>query len=92
MKRTRKRRIDPLKFICWIIVPSGLLLLFLLDMFELYTFTAARLLALGGCLMVILLPLCSEITIKDISIKRDKNKAEKKTGGIKDARYTTNIH
>ena len=58
--------------ICWIVIPIITLVLLILDGLGIYTFTDERLLVMGACLLVVLLPLFQEITIKSISLKKDR--------------------
>ena len=67
----RKKRFDRLGVICWIILPVFALFLLLLDGFGLYSFTTERLIVLGAILIVVLLPFFNEITIKNLSVKKD---------------------
>ncbi len=71
----KKHRIDCLKPICWIIVPAITVTLLVLDALGIYTFNVVRLTVLGIVLLVTLLPFFSEIRIKDISVKRSKEKS-----------------
>lgn len=70
----KKRRFKCLKPICWIVFPVITATLLVLDALGVYTFNTERLIVLGIGLLAVLLPICSEIKIKDISIKcSDKN-------------------
>ncbi len=73
MKR-RKKSIDGLKAVCWIILPIAVITLLILDASGVYAFTAERLLVLGVGLLIILLPFFSEISFKNVSVKREKKK------------------
>ncbi len=66
----RKKRTDFLKLICWTIIPALTATLLVFDALKIYTLTDKRLLVLGVVLAVILLPFFSEITLKDLSVKR----------------------
>lgn len=72
-KGGKKRRSDCLKAVCWILVPIVVTGLLLLDAFGIYSFSTERLAVLGVVLLIVLLPFFSEITVKDLSIKRDKH-------------------
>ena len=61
-----------LRYICWVIVPIIIAALIALDGLGVYEFTTERLIVLGIGLVVILLPFFSEITVKNFSVKRDK--------------------
>ena len=71
---SKKKHFDILKFICWIIVPISIIILLVLDALKIYTFNTERLLVLGAGLVTILLPFFSEITVKDLTVKRNKTK------------------
>lgn len=75
----KKRRIDCLKIICWIIVPMAVVVLIILDALNIYTFNTERLLVLGIGLLVVLLPFFSEITIKNLSVKRNNSNSSGKS-------------
>ena len=55
-------------------VPLTAIVLLVLDALEIYTFNTERLLVLGTGLVTILLPFFSEITVKDLTVKRNKTK------------------
>lgn len=79
-KRTEKKsRMDLLKPVCWAIVPIVVVALLILDAVGVYSFNNERLLVLGICLGVILLPFFSEITVKDLSVKRGKANSREDT-------------
>ena len=61
-----------MKLFCWCLIPTAAALLLVLDGLCLYTFNDRRLLVLGMCLAVLLLPFFSEITVKNLSFKREK--------------------
>lgn len=67
------KRSGSLGLICWIVIPLVVIVLLILDGLGVYSFTTERLIVLGAGLLVILLPFFSEITVKNISVKRDKN-------------------
>lgn len=73
MKKTKRR--DYLKTLCWIVVPVLAATLLALDAFGIYIFNTERLLVLGTGLLIILLPYFNEITVKDLSIKRNRTKS-----------------
>lgn len=68
----KKRGKDYLKFICWILVPVLTLILVLLDALNIYSFNKERLIVIEVGLLVILLPFFNEITLKNLSVKRNK--------------------
>ena len=69
----KKRRRDSLKQICWCVFPLAVMLLLVADGIGVYIFTTERLLVLGACILVILLPCFSEISIKDFTMRRNKH-------------------
>lgn len=71
----QKSKVDCLKYVCWIIVPIITAALIVLDALNIYTFNVERLVVLGIGLLVVLLPFFSEITVKDISVKRNRTKS-----------------
>ena len=66
----KKKRLGCICTICWIIIPIIIVTMLLLDGLGIYPFNTQRLLVIGGCVLVVLLPFFSEITIKNISIKK----------------------
>lgn len=77
-KRKKRKRIGCTYIICWTVLPIAVIALLLLDAFGVYTFNGERLLVMGACALVVLIPLFSEITVKSISLKRKDNAEEKK--------------
>ena len=75
MKKTSRKSKSKkcIALICWIIIPIGVLTFIILDGIGLYSFTTERLIVLGVCVVVVLLPFFSEITIKNFSIKKDSD-------------------
>lgn len=73
-KRTihNKKFFSGLSIICWIVVPLAVITLLILEGLGLYRFTTERLIVLGVGILIILLPFFSEITVKNISVKRNK--------------------
>ena len=73
MKRTltkKKRSFDCIHTICWIIIPMVIITLLVLDGLKLYIFNTERLIIIGACIFVVLIPFFKEITIKDFSLKK----------------------
>lgn len=70
--RRKKRKRDSLKRICWCMIPMAFLLLLYADATGVYVFTTERLLVLGAGMLIILLPCFSEISIKDLTVRRNK--------------------
>lgn len=60
-----------LKHLCWGILPAAIVAVLILDGLGIYSFNTERLIVLGAVLIVVLLPFFSEITVKNISIKRN---------------------
>lgn len=75
-KNKKKHRKDSSCFVCWIIVPLALICLLVLDGLGLYLFNTERLVVIGVCIIVVLIPFFSEITIKSISLKKETNHNE----------------
>ena len=73
----KQRRIDLIKLMCWLIFPLIGIGLLVLDALEIYTFTPMRLVVMGVLVLLALIPFFSEISIKDISLKRHNEKKEK---------------
>ena len=73
----KQRRIDKMKPLCWILLPLIGITLLVLEALGIYPFTPMRLIVIGVIVLLLLLPFFSEISIKDISFKRDKEKKEK---------------
>lgn len=69
---TKKRCKDYLKNVCWIIVPIIVVALLVLDALGLYIFNSERLMVLGIGLLIILLPFFNEISLKNLSVKRNQ--------------------
>lgn len=69
----KRRRLDYLKCLCWGLCPIITACLLVLDAKGIYTFNAERLLTLGIGFLIILLPCFSEVTIKDLTVRRDKS-------------------
>ena len=70
----KNKRFDYLKAVCWIIIPIIVISLLVLDALGVYTFNDDRLMVLGIGLLIILLPFFSEITVKNLSVKRNNSK------------------
>ena len=71
-KKRKRKRTNGICLICWIIVPLVILAGLFLDGFGVYLFNTERLLVIGACILVMLIPFFSEITIKSVSIKKEK--------------------
>ena len=67
-KRKKRHRIF---ILCWVVVPLALLTMLVLDGMGIYLFNTERLLVVGACILVLLIPFISEITVKDVSVKKE---------------------
>ena len=72
-KRKKRRRINRICLICWIIIPLSTITVLVLDGLGVYLFNTERLLVIGACVLVALLPFFSEITVKNVSLKKEKD-------------------
>lgn len=72
-KHKKKKLQNYIGLICWIAAPLFLIFLLVLDGLGLYLFNTERLIMIGACIAVVLFPFASEITFKNISIKKDQN-------------------
>lgn len=68
--RKKKKKFNCMQLICWIIIPFATIGMIILDGLGLYTFNTERLIIIGACVFVILMPFFKEITIKDFSLKK----------------------
>lgn len=75
----KEKRIDKLKTVCWLILPLALILLMFLDAKGIYIFNTERLIVIGTIILIVLIPFFSEITFKDISLKRIVKDTKKNT-------------
>ena len=69
----QKHKADSLKRLCWGLIPVVAACLLVLDAKGIYLFTPERLLVLGVILMIILLPCFSEVSIKNLTVLRNKS-------------------
>ena len=72
-KKRKRKRIICINLICWLIIPITIIVMLVLDGLGIYLFNTERLIVIGACLLVILIPFFNEITIKNISLKKDNN-------------------
>ena len=77
--RRKKKKLNCIRLICWIILPIAIITLLLLDALQLYIFNTERLIIIGACIFVVLIPFFKEITVKDISLKRETMGNERNT-------------
>ena len=78
MKKTTKRKknkknLSIIGLLCWLIVPSVSVILLVLDGVGIYNFNTQRLIVIGACVLVLMIPFFEEITIKSISLKKENN-------------------
>ena len=71
--RKKKKKLICIRLICWIIIPFMLVAVLVLDGLELYIFNTQRLIVMGACILVVLIPFLNEITIKNFSIKKEND-------------------
>ena len=69
-KRKRKR-LNAINLICWLILPTLLIIMLIMDGIGLYTFNKERIIIIGLSILVMLIPFFSEIRIKDFFIKKE---------------------
>lgn len=67
----RRKRLNPINLICWIIIPSAITLMLVLDGLGFYIFNTDRIIVLGVGISVLLIPFVSEISVKNFSIKKE---------------------
>lgn len=76
-KEKQNKNINTLKILCWAVIPLIGIILVVLDALNIYTFSSLRLIVIGTCAVVLLLPCFKEIKIGEISIKNAiENKKE----------------
>lgn len=76
LKRNKKKR-NSICLICWIFIPTAIITLLVLDALKLYAFNTERLIIIGACIFVVLIPFFKEITVKDFSLKRETTNNQK---------------
>lgn len=79
MKKALKKKSKHIKsiyIVCWAIMPVVIAALLVLDGIGIYHFNSERLLVIGLCILVALIPFFSEITIKNISFKKEPDNKE----------------
>ena len=75
-EQKQNQNINVLKVLSWIIVPIICLTFLFLDAFEIYPFTTLRLIVIGVCIAVILLPCFKEIKIGEVLLKKEIEKEQ----------------
>ena len=73
------KNLNVLKLLCWIILPIICVGLLLLDAFEIYTFSALRLIVIGAGAAIILLPCFKEIKIGEVLLKKEIEKEKRES-------------
>ena len=68
--KKKKRKINCIQLICWIIIPFAIIVLIILDGLGIYSFNTERIIIIGTFVFVMLIPFFKEITIKDFSFKK----------------------
>ncbi len=76
-KVKKQERIDRMKWFCWLLIPVAAITVLVLDKQHVLPLTTERLVIIGAVFIVLLLPFFSEISIKDISMKRDNSTKDK---------------
>ncbi len=71
--RKKRKKFNCIRLICWGIIPLVIAAALVLDGLALYKFNTQRLIVIGGCILVVLIPFFSEITIQNFSIKKGKD-------------------
>lgn len=69
----KTRRFGGLGVICWIVIPLTAITLLALDGLQLYEITTMRLIVCGASCLAALIPYINEVSLKNFSIKRNKD-------------------
>lgn len=72
----KKKRIDPTRLICWIIIPIVLIAVIVVDALGIYCLSETNLNVVGLGSAMLLLPLFGEIKLKDLTVKRDRDSSD----------------
>ena len=78
-KTSKRRKRDPMRLICWLIIPAVTVCVLVADAIGLYPITKESLIVIGLCLAAVLLPFFGEIKVKDLSVKRSSSGSKKDT-------------
>ena len=70
LNHKNKKHFESAYLICWIVIPISTIILLILDGLKLYSFNTQRLVVIGVCLLVVLIPFFNEITIKNFTFKK----------------------
>ncbi len=73
LAQRKKKKNNYICLICWIILPVSIITVLILDALKLYKFTTERLIVIGVCILVVLIPFVKEITVKNISIIKEND-------------------
>lgn len=71
----KKKKIDKLRIMCFVLAMFGMAI-GALDYYQLYELSSLRLILFGAIVILLLVPYFSEVSIKDISLKRVKEEKE----------------
>ena len=72
-KHKKRKKLGGTYLICWLIIPISTIGLLVLDAIGLYSFNTERIIVIGACVIIVLIPFFNEITIKNLSLKKDNN-------------------
>ena len=73
LSQRKRRNHNYIRLICWIILPVAIITVLILDALKLYIFNTERLIVMGVCILVVLIPFFKEITVKNISIVKEND-------------------
>ena len=76
--KKKKRRINPINIICWFIIPSTVIVLLVMDGLGIYCLNTERIAVFAAGILATLLPYFSEISIKNISFKKESTQTKNK--------------
>lgn len=72
-KHKKRKKLNGVYLICWLIIPISTIGLLVMDAIGLYSFNTERMIVIGACVIIVLIPFFNEITIKNLSLKKDNN-------------------
>lgn len=70
-KRSAKKRADPLKLVCWCVIPTAIAACLVADALGFYAITDATVAVIGICITCVMLPFFGEVKIKDVLLRRN---------------------
>lgn len=70
-KRSAKKRADPLKLVCWCVIPTAIAACLVADALGFYMITDASVAVIGICVTCVMLPFFGEVKIKDVLLRRN---------------------